>query len=269
MSTDITTTISLAAAGLGEVPLTFSDQGDGQVFLLLHGGGGPLTVDGFAARLAATEPGARVITPIHPGFSGTPRPEALNDIRGLARLYVDLLESVGVDQVTVVGNSIGGWVAAEMAVLGSPRVSGYVIVNGVGIEVPGHPVVDFFSLTPAEVARRSYHDPERFGIDPSALPPEALRVMQANRATLTVYGGDGMGDPTLSARLGNVKAPAIVLWGEADRIADPDYGRAFADAIPGARFQLISASGHLPQIEAPEALLEALTNFAAKTAGQV
>jgi pimeloyl-ACP methyl ester carboxylesterase len=262
MGIDITTTISLTDAGLGEVPVTFSDQGEGHVFLLLHGGGGPLTVDDFAARLATTEPGARVVTPIHPGFNGTPRPEALADIAGLARLYVDLLESLDVDHVTVVGNSIGGWLAAEMAVLGSARVSGYVIVNGVGIEVPGHAVVDFFSLTPAEVAQRSYHDPERFGIDPSTLPPEALRVMQANRATLTVYGGVGMSDPTLSARLGNIDAPVLVLWGEADRIADLGYGRAFAEAIPDARFELIRASGHLPQIEAPGALLEAITNFA-------
>ena len=269
MGTDITTTISLTIPDLGKLALTFSDQGNGHVFLLLHGGGGPLTVDGFAAQLAAAELGARAITPIHPGFNGTPRPAALDDVPGLAQLYIELLEALAVDHVTVVGNSIGGWLAAEMAVLGSPRASGYVIVDGIGIEVPGHPLADFSSLTPAEVAQHTFHDPERFGIDPSSLPPEAQSGMQINRATLAVYAGAGMSDPTLAARLGNVTAPALVLWGEADRIADPDYGQAFADAIPGARFGLLNACGHLPQIEAPEAVLEAITTFAEQTTGQI
>jgi pimeloyl-ACP methyl ester carboxylesterase len=269
MGTDIIITMRLTTPALGEVPVSFSDQGSDQLFLLLHGGGGPRTVDGFAAQLAATEPGARVITPIHPGFNGTPRPEALHDVSGLAQLYLELLEAVGVDHVTVVGNSIGGWLAAEMAVLGSPRITGYVIVDGTGIEVPGHPLADLSSLTPAQMAQHTFHDPERFGIDPGTLPPDAQRVMQANRATLALYAGAGMGDPTLSDRLATVRAPALVLWGEADQIADPDYGRAFADAIPGGRFGLLSACGHLPQLEAPEALLEAITTFAEQTAGQI
>jgi pimeloyl-ACP methyl ester carboxylesterase len=265
MDTDIPTTITLTVPELGEVPLSFSDQGSGQAYLLLHGGGGPLTVDPFAARLAASDGGARVLTPIHPGFNGTPRPEALHDVPGLAQLYVQLLETAGVQDVIVVGNSIGGWLTAEMALIGSPRVSGYVIVDGVGIAVADHPMVDFGSLTPAEVAQHSYYDPERFGIDPSKLPPQALAAMQANRATLAVYAGAAMSDPTLRPRLAAVTAPALVLWGEADRIADPDYGRAFAAAIPGARYELLHACGHLPQIEAPEALLEAITRFAGQT----
>jgi pimeloyl-ACP methyl ester carboxylesterase len=259
------TTLTVPVPELGDVPVTVIDQGSGRPFLLLHGGGGPLTVEAFAARLAEdSDSGGRVLMPIHPGFNGTPRPEALVDPRGLAALYVALLETLELEAVTVVGNSIGGWIAAEMAILGSPRAARYVILDGVGIDVPGHPVVDFFSLTPAEIAQHSYHDPERFGLDPSTLPPAAREALAANRATLAIYG-EQMVDPSLRSRLGGVDAPALVAWGEADRIADPDYGRAYAEAIPGAEFLLLERTGHLPQIETPEALLDVIGAFVTRS----
>jgi len=85
--------------------------------------------------------------------------------------------------------------------------------------------------------------------------------MAGNRATLTVYAGTSMNDPGLAGRLRAVTRPTLVVWGDADRIANPDYGRAFAAAIPGARFQLLEKTGHLPQIETPGQLLEAIRQF--------
>jgi pimeloyl-ACP methyl ester carboxylesterase len=244
--------------------LTFTDLGAGRPVLLLHGGGGPQTVTPWATRLSTTRP-ARVVIPTHPGFAGTERPDQLDSIGGLARAYVGLLDQLGLQDVIVVGNSIGGWIAAEMAVLGPARVSGYVLVDAVGIAVPGHPVVDFFGLTPAEVAERSYHDPATYGIDPAALPPQAREAMAGNRVALQVYARDGMTDPTLQARLGAVSTPTLVVWGEADRISDPELGRAYAAAVPGARLRLIANSGHLPQIETPEELVEIVWAFAEET----
>jgi pimeloyl-ACP methyl ester carboxylesterase len=265
-----TTTDHVTAEGIGTVAITVSERGEGHPVLLLHGGGGPLTVTGWADQLAGARH-ARVLTPVHPGFDGTPRPAALNSVGTLARLYVALLGQLKLRDVTVVGNSIGGWIAAEMAVLGSDRVSSYVLVDAVGIELPGHPVADFFSLTPEQVAQRSFYDPDAFGADPASLPPEAQAAMADVRAALAVYASAGMTDPTLSGRLAGVDAPVLVVWGEADRIGDPDYGRAYADAIPGARFLLLEQAGHLPQLEAPEALIDAVWSFAdahaASTAG--
>jgi pimeloyl-ACP methyl ester carboxylesterase len=259
------TTQTIPVAAIGDVPVTVVDQGAGHPYLLLHGGGGPLTVEAFAARFADESAGRRVLMPIHPGFNGTPRPDSLTDARGLAALYVALLETLGLEDVTVVGNSIGGWITAEMAIIGSPRVSGYVILDGVGIDVEDHPIADFFSLTPAEVAEHSYYDPDRFGLDPSKLPPAVLETLTANRATLAVYGAN-MADATLRRRLAGIDAPVLVAWGEADRIADTAYGRAYAAAIPGADFLLMGRAGHLPQIETPDALFEVLAGFAARTA---
>src|SRR4051794_9587476 len=94
------------------------EYGAGRPVLLLHGGGGPQTVEPFGARLAA-ELGVRVVVPTHPGFGGTERPEGLTTIAGLAREYAGLLDELDLTGVTVVGNSIGGWIAAELALLGS------------------------------------------------------------------------------------------------------------------------------------------------------
>jgi pimeloyl-ACP methyl ester carboxylesterase len=247
------------------VALSLKDVGEGHPVLLLHGGGGPLTVNGFADQFAAdTSSGVRVIAPVHPGFDGTARPVSLDTVKGLAGLYVKLLEELGLHDVTVVGNSIGGWITAEMAILDSSRVGRYVIVDGVGIEVAGNAPVDFFSLSPAAVAEHAYHDPERYGIDPAKLPPAALRMMAANRETLVVYAGTAMIDPSLAARLATVTKPTLVVWGDADRIADPDYGRALAQAIPGAEFTLMRETGHLPQIETPEALIQIIRTFAGR-----
>src|SRR5258707_1165827 len=168
--------------GVGPVEIPCDETGGGQPFLLLPGGGGPNTVPGFG-DLLATPRGARAITPIHPAFGGPPRPEALQTVRGLAALYVALLDQLDLSDVTVVGNSIGGWIAAEMALLKSPRVSGAVIINAVGIEVPGHPIADFFSLTMDQVFQLSYYNPGPFRIDPTTLPPAAQAIAAGNRAT--------------------------------------------------------------------------------------
>jgi pimeloyl-ACP methyl ester carboxylesterase len=246
--------------GVGPVEVTVDDRGDGRPFLLLHGGGGPVTVAGFA-ELLATKRGARVISPIHPGFGGTPRPEALHTIRDLAALYVALLDQLDLSNVTVAGNSVGGWIAAEVALLGSPRVSGAVIIDAAGIEVPGHPVADFFSLTLDEVFRLSYHNPDPFRIDPATLPPAAQAAVAGNRAALATYAGTSMADPSLAGRLAAILVPALVLWGDSDQIVDVDYGRAYAAAIPTARFQLLKDTGHLPQLETPDQVLDAISDF--------
>jgi pimeloyl-ACP methyl ester carboxylesterase len=237
---------------------SYTAQGTGPNVLLLHGGGGPQTVAGFAELLSADH---HVVTPTHPGFGGTPRPEGLTTVGGLAEVYAGLLDELDLDEVTVVGNSIGGWIAAELALLGSDRVKEVVLVDAVGIEVEGHPVVDFFALDFPTIAKLSYFDPEKFRIDPAALPPAAQELLAGNRATLAVYA-TSMTDPTLRERLAGIKVPTHVIWGDCDQIADPDYGRAFAEAIPGATFEVLKDTGHMPQLESPELLASAVRRVA-------
>ena len=255
------TTYRIATDTIPAVDVTVSEQGDGHPVLLLHGGGGPFTVSAFAGLLSDREP-VRVLTPTHPGFGGRPQPDAVGSIVALAELYVALLDELDIRDVTVVGNSIGGWIASEMALLHSPRISSIVLVDAVGIEIPGHPVADFFSLTFPELAELSYYRPAEFLIDPTAFSPEQQALMTGNRAALARYvGTSSMADPTLLARLGAITTPVLVVWGEADRIADAEYGRAYAKAIPTATFTLLEKTGHLPQLETPADLLRPVWDF--------
>jgi pimeloyl-ACP methyl ester carboxylesterase len=256
----VCSTNRITVKDIGDVEVSVSDRGSGHPVLLLHGGGGPFTVTPWADQFAKAEP-VHVLTPVHPGFLGTPRPDALRSAGGLAALYVDLLAALDLRGVTVIGNSIGGWIAAEMAVLGSDRVSSYVLLDAVGIEVAGHPIADFFSLTPAEVAQRTFYDPATFGVDPAKLSPEAREAMASVSTALGIYAGNGMTDATLLPRLGAVRAPVLVVWGEADGIGDPDLGRAYAAAIPAAQFRLLDHAGHMPQIEMPGALIDLIWPF--------
>src|SRR5450631_236973 len=256
-----TNAYTVTVDGIGPVPVTVTQRGEGRPFLLLHGGAGSQSVDGFAELLSAAEP-ASVLTPLHPGFGGTPRPEGLDSMPGLAKLYVQLIDDLGLTGVTVIGNSIGGWIAAEIAVLGSPRVSDVILVDAAGLQIDEHPSVDFFSLSMDQVADLSYFRPDAFRIDLDSMPDAVKAIMGANRAALATYGGNPMSDATLLGRLSAVTVPVLVVWGAADRIVPIQHGRAYTGAIPGAEFRLIPDAGHLPQLETPDELLPIVWDFA-------
>ncbi len=197
-----TTTQTLTVAGLGEVPVTFTETGSGRPVLLLHGGAGPMSVSGFGELLSSTEQ-ARVIIPVHPGFEGTPRPDQLHSIRSIAAVYSRLMRDLGLRDVCVIGNSIGGWIAAELAFAESAapdcRVSSAVLVDAAGLQIDAAPIPDFFSLTLDQVFDISYFNPDKFRIDPTALSDERKAAQAGNRAALAVYAGATMADPTLAA----------------------------------------------------------------------
>ena len=255
------TTHRLTVPGIGETDLTVDERGEGRPFLLLHGGAGPLSVANLADALAA-EGGIRVLTPTHPGFEGTARPATLDDVAGLAAVYEALLDRLGLIDVVVLGNSLGGWVAVQLALTGAAaRLGGIVAINAVGIAVDGHPIAETDGLATDELLALAYHDPAPYRVDPAALPDERKAAIAANRAAVQLYGGAAMYDPALRSRLAEITTPALVVWGESDRIADLEYGRAYAASIPGARFEPIAEAGHFPHIEQPAATLKAVTQF--------
>src|SRR3984885_13304957 len=151
-------TVQLDVDGIGPVPVTCTESGGGRAVLLLHGGAGPFSVAGFATLMSAA--GYRVIVPVHPGFDGTPRPADLSSIAGIAAVYAELLRELDLTDVCVIGNSIGGWIAAELALAESAstdsRVSSVVLVDAAGPQLHSAPVPDFFSLTLDQVAELSY-----------------------------------------------------------------------------------------------------------------
>ncbi|WP_435229037.1 alpha/beta fold hydrolase [Streptomyces sp. Tue6028] len=258
-----------------DLPLTLTETGprDGRVALVLHGGSGPATVAAVAAHLA-TERHMRVFLPTHPGWDGTERPDWFTGVDDLALAHLHWLRDEGHRDVLVVGSSIGGWAAAEMAFRDDGEVIGcLVLINSVGVAVPGEPVRDIFALTPGELAAYAFHDPARQAVDPATLTAERIAARRADMETVRLLAGDPyMHDPKLLNRLGRVRTPALVLWGESDRIVTPAYGRALAAALPHARFEAVPEAGHLPHLERPaatfaalDAYLDALSGDRAKT----
>jgi len=235
--------------------ISVDDQGDGTPILLLHGGGGFGTVAGFAAALAGS---ARVLTPSHPGFDGQPRPEWTDTIADLAIAYLDLLDRLDLRDVVVIGNSAGGWLAAEMALHDNhQRITGLVLLNAAGI--PGD-IADANTMSPAEFLSLAWRTPP----DLTALSDEQRAAMAANQQALRVYAGDPYcHDPKLPHRLHRITVPVLVGWGEYDRVITVDYGREYVSMFPHAQFEVIADSGHLPQVEQPERTLEIIQKFVA------
>ncbi|MGU3409738.1 alpha/beta fold hydrolase [Microbacterium sp. M1A1_1b] len=234
--------------------------------LVLHGGGGPMTVAPIVAHLAPT---MHAVAPTHPGWEGTERPEDIASVADLAALYLERLLTDGDRDAVVVGSSIGGWIALEIAVQAAAddRFAGVlgavVVIDAVGVVVPGEPVADFFALDARGLAEAAWHDPERGYRDPAAATDEQRAVQQSNGATMAALAGRGMSDPSLLERLRAITVPTLVVWGASDQIVTPGYGSALAAAIPGAAFVEVPAAGHLPHLEAPQDTWAAIDRFLA------
>jgi pimeloyl-ACP methyl ester carboxylesterase len=240
--------------------MTVSESGDGRNILVLHGGGGPGPMAGLTAHLVKN---AHVIVPTHPGWNGTPRPELINTIASLADVYVKFLDERNLQDVLLVGSSLGGWLGAEIVLRDrARRVSGLVIINGVGVDVPGHPITNITGFTPQQLAKVAFHDPAKFGAGAPPPTPEGLAMMRANAAATVLFSSTTYGyDPTLLVRLKGVSVPTLVLWGESDSVVTKEYGRAYAAAIPGAQFEVVTEAGHLPWIEQSAATFRLLDEF--------
>jgi pimeloyl-ACP methyl ester carboxylesterase len=245
--------------------LKINESGQGRNVLLLHGGGGPFTLAGLAAHLAPT---AHVLLPTYPGWDGTPRPDSLDSVDKLAGVLYGYLEERDLKDVLVIGSSLGGWVAAELTLRDDARrLAGLVIANGLGVDVPGHPIKNVTGFTLPELAKVAHYDPAQFLASLPPPTPERLAVLQTNQATLDVLTGETYGfDPTLRQRLSAIRVPSLLLWGEADQIVTTAYGRGFAAAIPGAEFVSIARAGHLPWLEQPAATFSALDAFLSRRA---
>jgi pimeloyl-ACP methyl ester carboxylesterase len=231
---------------------------------ILHGGAGPASVATLASHLAKT---MQTITPTHPGWEGTGRPERLSSIGELAQVYLQQLADAGLDDVLVVGSSIGGWIAAEMAVRDKDRrITGLILIDAVGISVDGETILDVFEIAPPRILEATFYDAPKFAPDPAGMTAERIALQRSNMAALRAFAGEPyMHDPTLLERIHGVRIPTLVVWGANDGIASPAYGQAYAAAIAGARFETIDRAGHLPHVEQPEATFAVIDDFVARS----
>lgn len=244
------------------VPVDALRRGTGRPLLLLHGEA-PLDPGAPVVDLLAAH--AEVIAPTHPGFGHSPRPDDLETVYDLVHLYLALLEQLGHPRVALLGLSFGGWLAAEIAAACPQRVERLILVDAVGIKVSDREtpdILDLFNTAPAEVERRRWHEPAKWAPDYDARSNEALVAHARNREALCLYAWQPyLYNPRLGRWLSRITAPTLVLWGASDGIVTPAYGRAYCARIPGARFEVIEAAGHHPEVEQPGAFVARVAAF--------
>ena len=258
---------TLAARVIDGVRIETIERGSGRPLLFLHPGIGIQATAPVLARLAER---ARVIAPSHPGFGGSEQPRGFNSIDDLAYFYLDLLDELDLKNAIVVGVSLGGWIAAELAVKSCERISHLVLANPVGIKVSDREtrdIADIFALTEEQFAELAYFDPAAGKHDYKTMPEAEVRAVARNREATARYGwAPYMHDPKLKARLHRIRVPTLLLWGTADRIISQPYGQAYCAAIPGARWQPIERAGHFPHLEQPDEFTRRIFAFVDGTA---
>src|SRR5262245_41573398 len=243
------------------------ERGSGKLLLFLHPGIG---IERNAPVLDHLARGAHVIAPSHPGFGRSELPRWMSTVDDLAYFYLDFLEARDLNDVTVVGASLGGWIAAAIAVKSTARLTRLVLANPIGIKVSdreSRDIADIFALTDDELNALTYFDPKAGERDYKAMADADVMVTARNREALARFAWSPfMHDPKLKHRLHRIRIPTLILWGIGDRVTSEAYGRAFCAAIPGARFESVERAGHFPHVEQPETFAQRVLAFAAAPA---
>jgi pimeloyl-ACP methyl ester carboxylesterase len=243
----------LSSIKINGIRIDAVERGTGSPLLFLHPHIGLHPAAPVLDRLAAR---ARLIAPTHPGFGNSDQPRSFDRVDDLAYFYLDLLDELDLKDVTLVGVSLGGWIAAEMAVKSTARMARVVLADPVGIKVGSREtrdIADIFAITEKDFNERAYVDPALGTRDYKTMDEADVRIVARNReATARYVWSPYMHDPKLKDRLHRIRIPTLLLWGDSDRILSEPYGRAYAAAIPGARFEMMAKAGHFPHLDQPD-----------------
>jgi pimeloyl-ACP methyl ester carboxylesterase len=233
--------------------------GAGDPLIYLHGASGAAWLP-FLSELAQK---FDVIAPEHPGFGESDTPDWLDDIHDVAYFYLDLLDELKLDGVHLVGNSLGGWIAAELAVRSTARLASLTLAGSAGLDVPGVKQMDSFLVSDEERLRQFFHDPKKAdAMIARVLDPKTEETALRNQATVAkLVWQPRSHDPSLSKWLHRIDVPTLLIWGDTDRMFPKEHALAFQKAITGAKLVMIPECGHVPQIEKPGAFVAALESF--------
>ena len=250
---------------VGPTPVQVLRGGSGRPLIVLHGIEGP---EGWLAFHQVLARDADVWAPTHPGYEGTPRPEWMETITHTALFYGWFLQSAGLGQVDLVGAGVGGWIAAEMAVMDPSNIRRLVLAGAAGIRPQEGEIADVFVVPWRDVIERSFHDAEA--------SPEYRRIF--SERPFRDFGGEResgramamrtcyrpyMHNPALMPLLGRVRTPTLVVWGADDQIMPLECGHMYEKAIAGAQLRLIENCGHWAHFEKPDELAAMVKQFLA------
>jgi pimeloyl-ACP methyl ester carboxylesterase len=241
------------------------EGGSGAPLLFLHGAGGLLADNPFLDLLARRY---HVFAPEWPGYGESIGEELLEDMLDFTLHGWDLADALGLSRPHLVGHSMGGMIAAEMACV-APRDAGKLVLAGAaGLWIESQPIPDIFAMLPFQFAEVLFHDAARgqalltAGADLSDL--EALKDFYlGHQRRLSMAGKILFPIPNrrLAKRLYRLSAPTLVLWGASDKLIAPAYAEQWAALVPGATVRLVPEAGHMLPYEQPEAFAAAVADF--------
>jgi pimeloyl-ACP methyl ester carboxylesterase len=234
--------------------------GSGPPLLYLHGAGGAGRWMPFMEALSQK---FDVLLPEHPGFGESETPAWLDNVGDLAYFYLDFLEALSLDRIHLIGNSFGGWIAAELAVRDQHRLRTLTLVSPGGIHVPGVPTGDIFLWSQPELTRNLYYDAKLAeSLLTAPVSEKEQDTFLRNRLTVAKLAWQPrLYNPHLAKWLHRIHLPTLIVWGDSDKVIPPAYGPAFRDLIPGARLAIIPPCGHLPHIEKTSEFVSLATSF--------
>ena len=243
------------------------EGGSGAPLVFLHGAGGLLAENPFLDRLAQRY---HVVAPEWPGYGESTGEELLEDMLDFTLHGWDLVEALDLGRPHLVGHSMGGMIAAEMACVAPREVGKLVLAAPAGLWLDAHPIPDIFALLPFQLTELLFDDPKQGqalltgGADLADM--EALRDFYlASQRRLAVAGKILFPIPNrrLSKRLYRLTADTLLVWGAADRLIVPAYAARWQALIPGARIEMIAGAGHMVPYEQPDAFAQAVHAFLA------
>jgi pimeloyl-ACP methyl ester carboxylesterase len=247
-------------------PVRYLEGGEGEPLVYLHGAGGMTAGDPILKELSGR---FHVYAPYLPGYGETEECGSLRDMLDFALHGWDVVEALGIKSPILVGHSMGGMIAAEMAALAPNDVSRLALICPAGLWLEDHPIVDVFSLLPFEMPKYLFHDPEAGAAmmtaglrmdDPKFLQDYLVRnARQMGMAGKLLFPIPERG---LAERLYRVKAKTVIVWGESDRLIPPVYGPAFQSAIAGATLVSVAEAGHMVIAEKPGEVARAVETVA-------
>lgn len=233
------------------VKTVLHEAGTGDPVVVLHGAG---TVAGFDWAEPLAEK-FRVIVPHHPGFGQSGDDPTFTDIHDYVMHYLGLFEMLGLDKVSLIGESLGGWMAAQFASEHNDRVKKLVLIAPAGMLDPEHMPLDIISTPGEEVVGKLVSN---FDVLKSKLPavPSIDFIADRYREATTVarLWWEHPFDPKFMRHLKRVKMPTMILWGNEDKITPVELTPMWQQHIPQADIRIIKGAGHLVHLEKPEAV---------------
>jgi len=246
------------------IPVQLFSGGSGPSLVFLAGGEGLATFDPWSGPLGQRY---TVYSPSHPGFNGTPRPPWISTITDVAHFTLDLVQELGLERYILMGHSVGGWIAAEMAAMYHQNLAALVLVDAAGIKPEKGEIAEMFMVSAETRLNRSFHDPSQvpdYEWYARELTTDETNLAHSNAEMLSrLCWKPYLHNPSLPFYLRKIQTPTLVVWGGQDAVIPVECGELYQRALPNATLKTIDRCGHRPQIEKPQEFLSIVSDFLA------